>query len=109
MRPGALAGFTLALILAACAEDSTAPGPGSGDPNRGRQVYLTQCTACHNPDPSKPGSLAPPVKGSSPVLLEARLVRGMYPPGYKPKRESSVMQPMLHLAPAIPDLAAFLQ
>lgn len=109
MRAGVLVPVALALTLAACAEDSTSPTTGSGDPSRGRQVYLAQCIACHNLDPSKPGPLAPPVKGSSRELLEARVVRGTYPPGYKPKRESAVMQPMPNLASAIPDLAAFLK
>jgi len=102
---------TLAVILtlAGCGEESKPPTPGGGDPNRGRQVYLAQCIACHNPDPAKPGPLAPLVKGASRDLLEARVVRGTYPPGYKPKRDSAVMQPMPHLAPSIPDLAAFLR
>lgn len=109
MRPGAVAGIALALMLAACAEDSKAPVTLEGDANRGRQVYLAQCISCHNPDPSKVGPLGPPVKGSSRELLEARIVRATYPPGYKPKRESAVMQPTPHLASAVPDLAAFLK
>ncbi|MBI4608542.1 MAG: cytochrome c [Candidatus Rokubacteria bacterium] len=104
-----MVGVAVALTLVACAEDSKPPTAGDGDPNRGRQIYVAQCIACHNPDPAKPGALAPPVKGSSRELLEARVVRGTYPPGYTPKRESAVMQPMPHLAPAIRDLEAFLK
>ena len=53
--------------------------------------------------------LGPAIKGSSRELLEAKILRGTYPPGYTPKRPSAVMQPMPHLASAIPDLAAYLQ
>jgi len=109
MRAWPVVALGFALMLAACAEDSESPLTGDGDPNRGKQVYLAQCISCHNPDPSKAGSLAPPIKGASRELLEARVVRGIYPPGYRPKRESAIMQPMPHLASAIPDLAAFLK
>ena len=97
---GALAG----LALAGCSQ-----GPALSDAAaRGQTVYLAQCTACHATDPAQPGPLGPPVKGASRELLEARLLRGDYPPGYTPKRDSTLMQPMPQLAPSIPDLAAFL-
>ncbi|MBI4240934.1 MAG: cytochrome c [Candidatus Rokubacteria bacterium] len=108
MRAAVLA-VACALALGACAEDSKAPTTAGGDANRGRQVYLAQCVACHHSDPSKVGPLGPPVKGSSRELLEVRIVGGTYPPGYKPKRDSAIMQPMPHLASAVPDLAAVLK
>lgn len=109
MRAGPLGALLFVLLLGACAEDSKAPVTRNGDPNRGKQVYLAQCISCHNPDPSLAGPLGPPVKGSSRELLEARILRGTYPPGYTPQRQSALMQPLPHLAPAIPDLAAFLK
>ena len=109
MRARPFGALAFAVMLGACAEDSKAPVAGSGNASRGRLVYLAQCIACHNPDPSKTGPLGPPVKGSSRELLEARIVRGTYPPGYKPKRESAIMQPMPNLASAVPHLAAFLK
>ena len=42
-------------------------------------------------------------------VVEARVLRGEYPPGYKPKRPTKVMPPRPDLAPSIPDLAAYLQ
>lgn len=92
----------LLLVLAGCAEES---GPVA----RGRQVYLTKCAECHNPNPSKNGPLGPAVKGSSKDLLEARILRGTYPPRYTPKRNTAVMQPQPALAPTISDLAAYLE
>ena len=75
---------------------------------RGRTVYLAQCTSCHATDPAQPGPVGPPVKGASRALLEARILRAAYPPGYPPKRSSALMQPMPQLAGSIADLAAYL-
>lgn len=89
---------------------TSAPGVApKGDPAKGRQVFLAQCVACHNPDPARDGPLGPAVKGSSPELLEARVVRGTYPPSYTPKRDSTVMPARPDLAASIPDLAAYLR
>ncbi len=101
----------LALFVSACGETSNAPrNAGEGDANRGKQVYLAQCAAaCHAPDPSKDGPIGPAVKGSSRALLEARILRGDYPPGYAPKRKSSIMPPQPQLEGSISDLAAFLK
>lgn len=102
MRVRRYVALAFAMALGACAEDG---GPAA----RGKQVYLAQCVACHNSDPSRDGPLGPALKGAPQELIEARVLRGEYPPGYKPKRSSSVMKPMPQLAPAIDDLAAFLK
>ena len=102
MRARRCLALAVALALAACAEDRSPTG-------RGRQVYLAQCTVCHNSDSSKDGPLGPADKGSSRELLEARVLRAAYPPGYKPKRGTAIMQPMPQLASSIDDLAAFLK
>jgi len=99
----ALAGATW-LVLAGCSQDKLSP-----EAERGRQVYVSQCTACHAFDPSQPGPVGPEVKGSSRELLEAKILRGTYPPGYKPKRPTSVMPPQPQVANDIPALAAYLK
>lgn len=81
----------------------------SGEAARGRQVYLAQCVQCHSPDPAQAGPVGPPLKGSSRELLEAKLLRGTYPPGYRPKRPTAVMPVQPQVAPEIPALAAFLK
>jgi mono/diheme cytochrome c family protein len=98
-------GVVTALLVAGCGE----PGGRSAGAERGRQVYLAQCTACHHSEPSQAGPLGPPIKGSSRALLEAKLLRGTYPPGYTPKRPTSVMPPQPALAGDIDALAEFLQ
>jgi mono/diheme cytochrome c family protein len=104
MRRLALA-VLMALGAGACA-DGASLGP---EAERGRQVYLAQCTACHATDPSQTGPLGPPVKGASRELLEAKVLRGTYPPGYAPRRPTAVMQPMPAVATSLSDLAAYLR
>ena len=76
---------------------------------RGRQVYLAQCTACHATDPAQAGPVGPPLKGSTRELLESKVLRGTSPPGYRPKRPTAVMPPQPQVANDIPALAAYLK
>jgi mono/diheme cytochrome c family protein len=76
--------------------------------HEGQHVYLSTCTACHNADPNLPGAIGPEIAGSSRELIEARVLRGEYPPGYTPKRTSRAMVPLPHLEGKIDELAAFL-
>jgi mono/diheme cytochrome c family protein len=94
-----------AVVVAGCGER-----PGMSPlAERGRQVYLAQCTACHGSDPAQPGPLGPAVKGSARELLEAKVLRGTYPPGYQPKRPTTVMPPQPALAPEIAALTEYLK
>jgi mono/diheme cytochrome c family protein len=97
--------LALAAAVAGCSGQDTL----SPEAERGRQAYVAQCTSCHSIDPGQNGPLGPAVKGSTRELLEARLLRGVYPPGYTPKRPSAIMQPMPQLAPRLDDLAAYLR
>jgi len=76
---------------------------------RGRQVFLAQCATCHGPDPAQAGPIGPAVKGSSRELLEAKVLRGAYPPGYVPKRPTKVMPPLPALADDVGALADYLR
>ena len=94
----------LALAAGGCSDSGLSPSA-----ERGRQVYLAQCTACHNTDPGQPGAVGPPVKGSPRELLEAKVLNGSYPAGYTPKRPTKVMVPLPAVAPEIAALADFLR
>src|SRR4051812_24547681 len=72
--------------------------------HRGRTIYRTHCTACHNSDPSKAGAIGPEIQGASKELLEARLLKGAYPPGYKPKRPTRSMTSFPYLKDEIEPL-----
>jgi len=102
---GVVTALALASLLTGCGDS------GGRDPlaERGRQTFLAQCTACHNPEPSQPGPIGPPVKGASRELLEAKVLHGSYPPGYTPKRTTTIMVPLPAVAPDIPALAAYLR
>ncbi len=120
--------FCLALLLS-CSDNSTSPEkPVTQKPSaqassqpvkstapseqdlvaRGRSVYMSNCIACHNPDPTKDGAIGPANAGSSEALLEAKVIHNTYPPGYKPKRDSNAMIALPHLAKEIPALHAYL-
>ncbi|MEE3327562.1 MAG: cytochrome c [Myxococcota bacterium] len=76
---------------------------------KGRQVYMSNCTACHNMNPAQKGSLGPAVSGSSEALIEARVVHGNYPPGYTPKADTHLMVALPYLKNDIKALAAYLE
>ncbi len=100
----AVGGVLAAALLGGCADTG-----GDALVARGRQLYLGQCIQCHNANPAIAGPVGPEVKGVSRELLEAKIVRGEYPPGYTPKRPTKVMPPQPTLAPDIPALAAYLK
>ncbi len=108
MKPASILVAMLLLRLAmACSDSATV----DRDPavERGRQVYLGLCTACHHADPGKDGAAGgPAIAGASRELLEARLLRGEYPAGYTPKRPSQLMPRFPQLAGEIDALHAFL-
>jgi len=100
----------LALMFAACEKDSDQPLKAARAPDavRGKRVYMSTCTQCHNSDPSRDGPVGPAIKGASEALIEARILHRAYPPGYTPKRKTTTMTAFPYLKSAIPDLAAFL-
>ena len=97
-------------IVAACSKDSDDSSKSGKNPDaaRGRAVYLANCVACHNKNPSGDGPIGPAIKGSSKELLETRVLSTSYPPGYKPKRPTQVMPQFPFLKDEIPHLAAYL-
>jgi mono/diheme cytochrome c family protein len=100
---------TIAVMLAVLFLGGCGNGGGDTLVARGRQVYLAQCIQCHNANPAIPGPVGPAVKGAARELLDAKVVRGEYPPGYRPQRPTKVMPPQPTLAPDISALAAYLK
>ena len=101
--------FSIALVLATsigCGGGADTLSPAA---RAGKSTYMSVCIACHNADPAKEGGLGPPIADASLELLEARVVRGEYPPGYTPLRTSSAMPAFPHLADEIEDLHAYLR
>jgi len=100
--------FASVLIIGACSKQSDAPSEKVSDRERGRAVFIANCVACHNNDPSKDGPIGPAIQGSAKQLIEARVLRGGYPPNYTPKRQTKIMPQFPFLEPEIPYLAAYL-
>ena len=100
-----------AVTVVACSKESDDPSKSAKnvDSERGRAVFVANCVACHNNDPSRDGPIGPAIKGSSRELLEARVLSTSYPPGYKPKRPTHVMPQFPFLRDEIPYLAAYLR
>lgn len=124
----------IALAALACSDDASTPASESSPPpaaaptpaapaapeasssaptaqalaERGKAVYTANCIACHNPDPSQDGAIGPAIAGSSPELIEARVMRTEYPPGYTPKRTTHLMIALPFLESDLPALAAYL-
>lgn len=91
------------------APETPAVAPSADDlAKKGKGVYLAYCSACHNANPKLAGTLGPDVYGSSLELLEARVIRGEYPPGYEAKRKSKAMVPLPQVKADLPALHAFL-
>ncbi len=96
------------LVVLVSASSACKPSGDETAVERGRRVYVANCVACHNPDPTKDGTIGPAIAGSSLALVEARVLRAEYPPGYTPKRPSALMPAQPYLKPDVPDLAAYL-
>lgn len=71
-------------------------------------IYMTYCTACHNSNPRLDGSLGPALRGSSLELIEAKVLHGTYPVGYRPKRDTNYMTRFPELKNDIKELYKFL-
>jgi mono/diheme cytochrome c family protein len=108
-RPAAQAARAPAATAAAEAPAPSAPAPASEQLyERGRSVYMGNCTACHGMDPAQPGGLGPAIAGASRELIEARVLHAAYPEGYMPKRDTKLMVALPHLKDDIDALAAYL-
>lgn len=98
--------LVIGLLLGGCASEETVPLSEAA--RRGRGIYMNVCVACHNADPTQDGALGPNLAGTTRELLEWRVVRGAYPPGYTPKRTTGGMPAFPHLAGQLDDLLAFI-
>jgi mono/diheme cytochrome c family protein len=101
-------GSALAASLALACSDSAPTGATSPLVEEGRRVYQNVCVACHSGDPNQDGALGPAIAGSSRELIEARVLRAEYPPGYTPKRAGNVMPRFEFLKDQIDALTAYL-
>ena len=105
LRAGTLAALAGAALACGGGEEGPALDAAA---TRGKTVYENVCTACHSRDPRENGALGPGVAGASLELIEAKVLRAEYPPGYSPKLPSTTMPKYEYLAASLPDIAAYL-
>lgn len=58
---------------------------------QGRRIYIITCTKCHNTNPHKPGGIGPDLYDTPLKVFESKVLNGIYPKDYKPKRRTRVM------------------
>ena len=98
----------LVTTVIGCSKENDQSPAKSPDWQRGRAVFLANCVACHNNDPSKDGPIGPAIAGSSKELIETRVLTTSYPPNYKPKRPTKIMPQFPFLKEEVPYLASYL-
>ena len=106
----ALFALSMGTAAVSCKQDPGASSSSAQNPlySRGKAIYQGNCIACHHSNPRMAGPIGPDVWGSSKELLEARILRAEYPAGYKPKRETHVMQALPQLKGEIDALHVYL-
>ncbi|MBW2268548.1 MAG: cytochrome c [Deltaproteobacteria bacterium] len=103
-NPTLVAALAATLLAAACSDDTKVETTEM----RGERVYRNVCATCHGSNPNRDGVTGPAIADASEELLRARVLRGEYPPGYTPKRNTRQMVALPYLEPVIPDLSAYL-
>ena len=102
-----LVGATCSLLLVSCQKSAPEKALTPLE-SRGKGVFLSNCIACHNPNPTLDGSIGPAIAGSGLDLLTHRVLTRDYPAGYTPKRSSEVMPDFPQLKDDVPALHAYL-
>ncbi len=94
------------VATSACSGDSDS----SADPAvaRGETIYRNICVVCHNADPNEQGTMGPAIARATRDVLEAKVLRGEYPAGYTPARETHQMPQFEYLEPNLDDIEAFI-
>lgn len=57
----------------------------------GKRLYVSNCTRCHNANPTKPGAIGPELVTTPREVFATKVPTGKYPSGYSPKRRTKIM------------------
>ncbi len=63
----------------------------------GKRLYVLNCIRCHNADPSKSGTIGPELYTTPERVFRTKVLEGVYPKWYSPKRHTKIMQTFPHL------------
>jgi len=108
-------GSLLAFAALACGDSSDGASGNGAELDaeaaliaRGKHYYDNVCIACHNGNPTVDGTLGPALAGASLDVIQAKVMRGEYPEGYTPKRDTGTMPRFQYLEPELEGIAAYL-
>ncbi|MGE3610419.1 MAG: cytochrome c [Bacteriovoracaceae bacterium] len=80
---------------------------------KGKRLFLSNCTSCHNKDPNFKGSIGPELVDAPLDVMTAKVTTGRYPEklpaGFIPKRKTKLMRPFPHLKNDVPSIHAWIQ
>ncbi len=83
------------------------------DVEKGHEIYLSQCIACHNKDPNIKGAIGPELVDAPVDLMKIKVVTGRYPEvlpeGFVPKRKTKLMKKFPQLESDVPSIHAWIQ
>ncbi len=83
------------------------------DIEKGHQIYLSQCIACHNKDPNVKGAIGPELVDAPVDLMKIKVVTGRYPEvlpdGFVPKRKTKLMKKFPQFEADVPSIHAWIQ
>lgn len=73
----------------------------------GEIAFKATCAMCHGA--TGEGRFGPDIRGADLELLISKVIKGQYPKGYKPKRNTKAMPKFPHLYPKLPDIQEYLK
>lgn len=80
---------------------------------KGKEIYLSTCIKCHNPDPNVKGPIGPELVDAPLVIMQAKVATGRYPEvlpeGFVPKRKTKQMTKFPAIVPDVPSIHAYVQ
>ena len=80
---------------------------------KGKRIWLTTCTQCHNRDPNIKGSIGPETVDAPIEVMTSKVMTGKYPEplpaGFVPKRKTKAMRPLPQFKNDIASIHAYVQ
>lgn len=98
----------LMVFLTGCSLEVEFANTSTSTVSKGKSVYQAHCTGCHNTNPKLQGAIGPDLYGSSRELLEKKVIFGLYPNNYKPKRQSNIMPQFPYLKDYLSEIERYL-
>jgi mono/diheme cytochrome c family protein len=83
------------------------------DIDKGKAIYLTTCTKCHNKDPRVKGPIGPEIIDAPIEIMAYKVANGKYPKdlpaGFVPKRKTNQMIKQPQHIKDVPSIHAYIQ